>query len=163
MNFSSIKEYFYRLQSRCYALVLLPVMLLITIYAMQRFANLIFTTEEADLAFVLKIALPVVAILKLTSVHLVTYFKLKKMRKLKGMGERLDQYASLVTLKMIAGVFASFFMLVGLALTADQLFIAFFLLSLLYILVQRPTPSRLSRQLKLKGDERELILKGELV
>ena len=162
MNFSSIKEYFYRLQSRCYALVLLSVMLLIAIYAAQRFANLIFTTNDVQLIFVLKIALPVLAVLELTSVHLVAYLKLKKTRKLKGMGERLDEYASLLTLKMIAGVSASFFMLAGLAFTADQLFIVFFALALLSILFQRPTPSRLSKQLKLKGDERELILKGEL-
>jgi len=163
MNFSSIKEYFYRLQSRCYALLLFPVMLLIAIYAVQRFANLSFTSEDAELVLVLKIALPAFAVLELTSVHLVAHLKLKKMRKLKGMGERLDQYAALTTLKMIAGVSASFIVSAGLVFTTDQLFIVFYVLSLLYILFQRPTPWRLSKQLQLKGDERELIIKGELV
>ena len=163
MNFSSIKEYFYRLQSRCYALLLLPVLLLIAIYAMQRFTSLSFTTEDTELVFVLKIVLPAMALLELTSVHLVAFLKLKKIRKLRGMGERLDAYAILVTMKMIAGDVASVMMLAGLILTGEELFIGFFMLCLIFILFQRPTPARLSRQLQLKGDEKELILKGELV
>ena len=163
MNFSSIKEYFYRLQSRCYAFVLLPVLLLIALYAMQRFTSLHFTTLNDDLIFSVQIALPAMALLELTSVHLAAFLKLKKIRKLKGMGERLDAYAILVTMKMIAGDVASVMMLAGLVLTGEELFIGFFMLCLAFILFQRPTPARLSRQLQLRGDEKELILKGELV
>ena len=163
MNFSSIKEYFYRLQSRCYALLLLPVLLLIALYAMQRFTSLRFTILNDDLIFLVQIALPAIALLELTSVHLVAFLKLKKIRKLRGMGERLDAYAILVTMKMIAGDVASVMMLAGLILTGEELFIGFFMLCLIFILLQRATPARLSRQLQLKGDEKELILKGELV
>ncbi|PZR38002.1 MAG: hypothetical protein DI538_10790 [Azospira oryzae] len=163
MKFSSIKEYFYRLQSRCYALLLLPLVLLITQYLFQRFAHLNLVLLDEEIVFYLKIIVPFVAVLELTSVHLVVYLKLKSIRQMKGMGDRLDRYASLATLKMSIGVSSSVIVLVGFMLTAEEWFIGFFMICLLYILLQRPTPKRLSGQLQLKGDERELILKGELV
>ena len=55
MEFSSIKEYFYRLQSRCYALLLLPLLLLIALYLLQRFASLTFTALDEDTVFILNI------------------------------------------------------------------------------------------------------------
>lgn len=163
MNFSSVKEYFYRLHSRCYALLLLPLVLLIALYALQRFAGLTLAVPDEETLFILNIVLPVVVVLELTSVHLVAYLKMKNIRQMKGMGDRLDSYASLITIKMIIGVSSSVIVLAGLMLTEEELFIGYFVVCLAFILFQRPTPKRLSNQLQLKGDERELILKGELV
>lgn len=163
MNFSSVKEYFYRLQSRCYALLLLPLLLLIALYTLQRFAGLTLAVQDEETVLILNIVFPVAVILELTSVHLVAYLKIKKIRQMKGMGDRLDGYASLITLKMMIGVSSSVIVLAGLVLTEEELFIGYFVVCLLFILFQRPTPKQLSNQLQLKGDERELILKGELI
>lgn len=163
MNFSSIKEYFYHLQSRCYALLLLPLCFIIVYYALLIFTPIRFLLDKEEAIFLIRFVFPFLALLELTSVYLLTVLQLRKVKKMPGMGDRLDKYAAVITARMAAGVFTCFLMVVGFALTDEKLFLLFFTIGLLFIFFQRPTPERVAAQLQLKGDERELIIKGELV
>lgn len=161
MKFSSIKEYFYKLQSRCYALLLLPLALIIAFYVISRTGENLFQFDE-HLKILLLILFPSIALIELTTVHLVLRRRLKQMRKIPGLGDKLDRYVSISSTATAASISASLLMLVGLFLTGDELFTVFFFVCVGLVYLQRPTPLYFSKQLQLKGDERELILKGKL-
>ena len=56
----------------------------------------------------------------------------------------------------------SVLMAIGLALTSHAYFTIYFSISLLWLFFIWPTPSRVSKDLKLKGDEKKMVLtKGE--
>jgi hypothetical protein len=161
MKFSSIKEYFYKLQSRCYALLLLPIALMIGFYLINRTRENLIDLDDT-FRMLLRILFPSIAIIELTTVHLVLRGRLKQIRKLQGLGERLDKFVPISSLTTAASISASLLMLVGLFLTGDELFTVLFLLCIALVYLQRPTPVYFIRQLQLKGDERQLILKGKL-
>jgi hypothetical protein len=161
MKFSSIKEYFYKLQSRCYALLMLPLALIIAFYVISRSKDNLFQFDE-PFKVLLRILFPSIAFIELTTVHLVLKEKLKQIRKIPGLGDKLDKYVSITSMATAASISASLLMLTGLFLTGDELFTVLFFVCVGLVYLQRPTPLYFSKQLQLKGDERELILKGKL-
>jgi hypothetical protein len=163
MKFSSIKEFFYKLQSMCYAMLLLPLGILIVLYLVPGLLYSSFTIEDEQTVVLLLIIFPAVALLELTIVHLFLSARLDAISKLSGFGDRLDRYVPIAFIRTAAGVFLSIAMLVGLWLTGDSWFTGYAIAILAFIFLQRPTPENLCRQLKLKGNERELILRGELI
>jgi hypothetical protein len=163
MKFSSIKEYFYKLQSRCYALLLLSLCFMIGFYLIKHFIITDFKIQDEETKFLVRIILPMIGLVELTSVHLLTLFQFQKVRKIPSLGDRLDQCATLATIRMAVGVTTCLIMIVGLALTESEMFVALFALCLLFIFLQRLNPDKICNQLQLKGDERQLILKGELI
>jgi len=163
MKFSSIKEFFYKLQSMCYALLLLPLGILIALYLVPSLWNYSMRIEEEQTVFLLRIAFPIIALVELTTVHLVARMKLKKISKLPSLGDRMDNYVPIAYLRTVSGVTLALLMLAGFYVTADTWFTGYTTAILLIIFLQRPTPTNLSRDLELKGNERELIMKGELV
>ena len=163
MKFSSIKEFFYKLQSMCYAFLLLPLGILIALYAIPQRIITPFWIEDEYTVFLLRVLFPVIAIVELTTVHWVIRAKLKTISTLPGLGDRLDKYVALAFLRTGSAVFVSLLMLIGLFLTGDVWFTGYAVTMLVIIFLQRPTPSGVSSQLQLRGNEKELILKGELV
>jgi hypothetical protein len=163
MKFSSIKEFFYKLQSMCYAFLLLPLGLLIALYAVPQQLITPFWIEDTATISLLRILLPVIALIELTTVHWVIRTKLKTISTLPSLGDRLDKYVPLAFMRTLSAVFVSFLMLIGIFLTGDSWFTGYTIVMLLIIFFQRPTPAGVSNQLQLRGNEKELILKGELV
>jgi hypothetical protein len=163
MKFSSIKEFFYKLQSRCYALLLLPLAIVIAFYLAPQIAADLFIITDQEMLLLLKIIFPIIAIIELTTVHLVIRSKLKKIVIIPGLGDRLDAYVPLTMIRNTTGIFVSMIMLTGLYLTSDILFTGYTIVMLLIVFIQRPTPAGVVRHLELRGSEKELILKGELV
>jgi len=161
MKFSSIKEYFYRLQSVCYALLLLPLGLLIVVYFTKSQSES-FIVEDEQYVLVLKILFTVIAIAELTIVHLFLKSKFKQIMVLPSLGDRLDKFVSISFIRTAVGITSSLIMLLGFFLTGNNWFIALILIILCIVFFQRPTPSRLCQELQLKGSEKELILNGEL-
>jgi hypothetical protein len=162
MQFSSIKEFFYKLQSISYIVLLLPLAVTIVWYVVPRAADLLILVEDQQLIELLRVAFPLFALAELTTVHLVIHSKLKKIIPMPGLGDRLDKYVPLSFIRIVSSMTVSLVMLIGLFITHDVWFMGYAATMILIIFLQRPTPQRVSRQLKLKGNERELIIKGEL-
>jgi hypothetical protein len=162
MKFSSIKEFFYKLQSMCYAFLLLPLGILIALYVVPQRLITPFRIEGEETLIMMRILLPVIALVELTTVHWVISSKLKTISVLPSLGDRLDKYVPLAFMRTLSALFVSFLMLIGIFLTGDSWFTGYTVVMLLIIFLQRPTPASVSSQLQLRGNEKELILKGEL-
>ncbi|NJN41906.1 MAG: hypothetical protein HC811_06465 [Flammeovirgaceae bacterium] len=71
---------------------------------------------------------------------------------------KMEEYASVAILRIAAGAVACLVMAAGFWLTSSELFTVFLMLILVWLGFQWPTPRKMSLDLKLKGDERDVIL-----
>ena len=162
LNFSSLKEYFYRLYDYGLTRMLIPMIGFLAVYYLfltkQWFA--LIDNEEMN-SWLWKFFAFLIFIM-LTIVHWQSVRTLNKISSRVGLGLKLEEYYSVVRAKTNSYVWAAFLLLTGFFCTADQGFSACFGVVIIWYWMQWPLPRKVCRQLKLRGDEREMVLsKGE--
>jgi len=158
MNFSSIKEYFYKLTNRCYLLVLLPLLTFVYLYFQLQAKKIIPIVNNDRLVIFLLIGCAIAAVLNLTTVHLLARKRLLRYSSEVGLGNKLDRYYEIIVLRVGAGSASSLLMAVGLLLTGHEFFSLLFMLILIWIFFQWPSSKKACNDLRLKGDEYEMVL-----
>lgn len=158
MRYNSIREYFYKIHNLLFALVLIPLVTLVVLYWQILEGNLhgpLYGDDMVNQA--LLIAMGGI----IFSDWMISLFlfnrRLRTIRKMKSLGERLDQYYSL-TVKRFALILAgSIVLAVGFYLTENQAFTMIAVSNLVLVLLLWPFASKVCRDLQLKGDERTLV------
>jgi hypothetical protein len=161
MNFT-LKEYFYKLYNRGLVMMLLPIAEFLGIYYLILASFLPPIIDDSFAIRILLILIPIVVLLILTIVQLDLNKRLRKISDEPGLGKKLDLYFPVAKKKInsLAGV--SFLLAIGFFLTSDDRFTIYFGVIALWCMWQWPTPRKVARELRLKGDEREMVLtKGE--
>ena len=162
MNYSSLREFFYKLYNICLLMMFIPIGTFLVIYYLL-LTNQISPSIQSELVErIILIAFPILAILDLTIVHLVVRKKFSLLNKEISLGVRLEKYFSVAVIRLSAIVATSLFMAAGLFLTCSEWFAIYFLGLVVWLAFQWPSPRRVSKDLKLRGDEEQMILtKGE--
>jgi hypothetical protein len=162
MKFSSVKEYFYKLSNTGYQLMMVPFILFIVCNSKSIFDLTALILVKQEISKILFFASCALSLMVLTIVKIVTRRKANAIATEVGLGIKLEKLGTLLNNNML--VMSSLVLLMPLMLlvTGDNYFsIAFGVLSLWYFL-HWPTPGRVCRLLKLKGDEREMVItRGE--
>lgn len=118
--------------------------------------------QEQDLIDFLRYTYLVLTLITLTIVHLEISKRLKSHVEVLGLGNKLDLYYIVVRLKMKTFLGISFFLASGLLFTDHEWFSIYFGAILGWFVVQWPTTRKVCNQLKLRGDERQMVMtKGE--
>ncbi|HLZ15846.1 MAG TPA: hypothetical protein VKQ08_02355 [Cyclobacteriaceae bacterium] len=162
MNFGSLKEYFYRLYNTCLLRLLLVMGLFLLIYYLS-LSGLIspYITQEELIDF-LRYTYLILIVVALTIVHLVTYKRLKAYAATVGLGDKLELYYNVVKLRMRTFVVISAFTAAGLLFTGHEWFSIYFGGMLVWSMLQWPTARKVCNQLRLRGDERIMVIsKGD--
>ncbi len=162
MNYSSLREFFYKLYNICLLMMFVPIGTFLVIYYLL-LTNQISPSIHSELVKrIILIAFPILAVLDLTIVHLVVRKKFSLLNKEISLGVRLEKYFSVAVIRLSAIVATSLFMAAGLFLTGSEWFAIYFLVLVLWLAFQWPSPRRVSKDLKLRGDEEQMVLtKGE--
>lgn len=158
MEFSSVKEYFYKIYNVCYALTLIPLAIFIFLYLKLQVGEINSVIQEPDQLLLLQIVFLVLIATTLTIVHLVVSKKLKTLSKEFSLAAKMDGYFRLALTRIVTGVIVSCLASVGLYFTGSEIFSVFFLLVLLWMAYHWPAPKKMCQELALKGDEKEMIL-----
>jgi hypothetical protein len=162
MNFNSLKEYFYTLYNACLLRLLIAMGLFLAIYYLSLSRTVSPYIQEQELVDFLRYAYLALILITLTIVHLEIYRRLKSHSEVVGLGKKLDLYYGVVGMRMRAFLSISFFLAAGFFFTGHQWFSLYFASMIIWFLLQWPSPGRVSSQLKLKGDERTMVItKGE--
>lgn len=157
MNFSSLREYFYKMANRCYLLVLLPLVVFIYLYRQLEAGRLKpFFPDERFVTISIAVLIGVVLIY-LTFVQFLSRKRLRRYAAEVGLGLKLDHYYEVTMFRIRACSASSLLMALGLALTGSQLFGIFFMVILLWTLVYWPSSRKACRALQLKGDEYDMV------
>ena len=162
MNFNSLKEYFYNQYNACLLRMLLPMGVFLLIYYLSLSEMISPYIQAEELVDFLRFTYLALIVITLTIVHLETYRKLKSYAAAVGLGKKLDLYYSVVQMRMRTFVVVSLFLAAGFFFTGHPWFSIYFGFMIGWFLVQWPTPLKVSNQLKLKGDERTMVMtKGD--
>jgi len=162
MKFNSVKEYFYRLNNTGYQLMMVPLILFIYYYGSAYAFTARTWISNATLTLYILIGVVTFALIALTAVHFFVRAKAEKISKQTGLGLKLELLGSVLMKRMIVQGLIILMMPVGLVLTHHLGFTFGFIVLLAWFFLHWPTPTQVCNLLKLKGDEKEMVLsKGE--
>ncbi len=156
MIFFSIREFFYKLNTIGFILLLLPLIVFVYLYlhAIETDATII---QEGDHSRLLVLFI-FVLLIDLTIVHLLWILRIKKLKGLLELSKKMDGYFVLVLVRSVAYSLACLMMGLGFFLTESFYFTGLFILIILLLMIQWPTASRFSNQFDLRGSERDMVM-----
>ncbi|MEQ1588021.1 MAG: hypothetical protein ABL895_19215 [Cyclobacteriaceae bacterium] len=157
MKFNSVKEYFLKLNNTGYQLMMVPLILFIYFYTQSYFydSQPLIEPRLGDYLILVFIGLSVVV---LTIVQIQTSKKAIRIASEIGLGIKLEKLGSVLIVRMVWKAVITLLMPLGLVATGNQLFSVLFGITLAWFFLQWPTPGRVSDLLKLRGDEREMVM-----
>lgn len=162
MKFNYVRDYFIKLSNLGYQLMMLPLILFILYYSQSIVKLPSLTLFDEQISRIIFFVVGGMSVIFLTAVEILFQRKANVIVREVGLGIKLEKLEKIIKrkLKWISGVVL--LMPLMLLFTNDNYFsIAFGVLMLWYFL-QWPTPGRVCRLLKLRGDEREMIItRGE--
>lgn len=149
MTFISIGQYFNKLQIVFVVLLIIPLLAFIALY--------VFADADPETSTEYYISIPGVALLVWALAVTTFDKKIKTARKAQGLGAKLDKYffATIVRSGFLAS--ASLVLAAGYFLTRNEAFTGLYLVSVFLSLIFWPTGPKVAGELRLKGDEREMI------
>lgn len=156
MIFLSIREYFYKLNTIGFILLLLPTAGFIFLYY-YTIDHAPMMGDEASMQLIMSILFGV-CLLDLTIVHWLERARIKKLNANIELVNKMDGYFTLSIVRMAMYCLCCLLMGAGFYLTGSTWFsFAFVFLIVAYIL-QWPSARRFCRQLRLRKDERDMVV-----
>lgn len=158
MKYNSVREYFYKFHNVLYLFILLPLLVFTFLYyAIQ--SNFIQSPYKDD-DFLIRIV--VIAALFITSIDWIVTFvlvhvKLKQIRTFPSLGERLDRYYALTTVRFVLITFDSVLLAFAYFMTEAQLLTIASVANLALLVFLWPSTRKVCRDLQLRGDEYTLV------
>jgi hypothetical protein len=152
MDFISISEYFYKLFSRLLLIVLLPIAVFISIYLQPMMAPLDGDQHRSEF-------ITVISVVVCLWMFVFIFFnkKIKSARNGQGLREKLEKYFRLTIVRYIFFSVCSLTLAVAFYVSRNDVFTALFIVQLILCGVVWPFSSKVSNDLKLRGDEREMV------
>lgn len=158
MQFSSIKEYFYKLYNYCYALTLIPLCIFIYLYLEMQVGKNNSLIQAYDQVLIFQVLFFFLAVSILTIVHWQVKKKLKTLTREYSLGTKMDKYFYLAITRIGIGNLVSCLAGLGLYLSGSEIFSLFLLFIFFWMAYHWPSPRKLCTELSLKGDEKEMVL-----
>jgi hypothetical protein len=150
MTFITITQYFNKLQSALYILLIVPLLVFIALYVYM-------SGKPADPREAYYIIIPSAVLLDWVVATILFNKKIKSTRKAQGLGAKLDKYFRLTIVRYSFLSSGSLLLAAGLYLSGSDVFSALYLVMLVLSAVHWPSAAKVSRDLKLRGDERQMV------
>lgn len=156
MIFFSIREFFYKLNTIGFILLLMPMVVFVLLYSHAITADpiIVEAREQTELWVVFIFFI----LIDLTIVHLLWVVGIRKMKGLNELATKMDRYFVLVLVRNGGYATGCLIMALGFFLTQSAYFTGMFLLIMLTVSFQWPTASRFARQLGLRGADLDMVL-----
>ena len=159
MRYNSIGEYFYRLSNRCLVLALIPVILVWIAYLINQYflSGLPWLQPGQKILLIAIGGVGIIIILIFWVQAGVVKSKLKKILTEPSLGVKIKQYIPIVLIRFRS--FSFMLLMIGLSvfLTAELLFLYLLLVPLLLFMTYWPVRWRVSKDLRLKHEEKEIL------
>ena len=158
MKFLSIKEFFYKLNTIGFILLLAPMLVFIFLYYRPGYTAPLITDPAIVVIVLASLLFFIVA--DLTVVRWVWKSRMRKLKALMELSRKMDGYYELVLLKLGSYSGCSLMLGAGFYLTGNPGFTVIFLLVAVVILIEWPSASAFCRQFELDGAERDMVMKN---
>ncbi len=156
MNFFSVKEYFYKVNTIGFILLLLPVIVFLYVHV-DALQSIPVVTDPGQKNLLLLLIMAFAATI-LTIVNLVWRSKINRMRSANELSRKMEGYFVLFVIRNGAYAAALLLITLGYYATHSIYFTGGFLVVVLVLFAQWPGPARFCMAFELKGAERDLVL-----
>jgi hypothetical protein len=150
MNFITITQYFNKLHSVLLVLLMVPLLAFIALYF---FLNGLPTTSGKEYVIII----PATVLIDWLVAMLIFNKKIKSAANEQGLGVKLDKYFQITIVRYSLFSSGSFILALGFYLSGNDLFTALYLVGLVLAGILWPTGRKICSDLRLKGDEREMV------
>lgn len=154
MKFSSLEEYFYKLQNILLMLLLIPLLAFIYLIV----GDVTPYSFQDDVQFIVTGLCAVIATADWIIMTVVSKRLMNKISLLMGLSLKLERYYYATLVRYSVGVASCLVLAMGYYLTENSFFIGLFGVAIVLSFITWPTPAKVCKDLKLKGDEREMVL-----
>jgi hypothetical protein len=153
MDFTSINEYFYKLFSGLLLILLIPIFIFIWVYLQPTSLSHQDANKSVFELFI------VIGVITGFWILIFIFFnkKIKSVRNGQGLRDKLEKYFRITIVRYIIFSFCSLAFAISYYLTGDDVFTIFFIAQLIICGLLWPFATKVSRDLKLRGDEREMV------
>lgn len=159
MKYNSVPEYFYKLHSRLYVLVLVPLLTFVILYwKMKTDETARFSEQDAGFNGIVLLVFIIIVLIDWVVAFFIFRRNVKSILTLGSLGDRLDHYYKFTLLRFLLMISGLSLLAVGFYLTRDQYFTILFAASIVGFAFFWPTSAKVCDDLNLKGDERKLVL-----
>jgi hypothetical protein len=151
MEFTSINEYFYKFNSFLLIIMLMPIVGFIALYLQL--------TPGVNDQYISTTFVITASLIATTWLTIFVFFdkKIKSIRNAQGLRQKLEKYFRLTIVRFSVFACCAFVLLVMFYKTRNDLITLMFLLELVISGFVWPTSSKVANDLKLRGDEREMV------
>ena len=149
MEFITITQYFNKLQAALFLLLLVPLLVFIALYFVED-----GTLPDSHWEY------SIISAAVLTNwlvTMIISAKKIKSARNEQGLGAKLEKYFGITVVRFSFLSAGNLLLAVGLYLTGSDAFTALYVAGLVLSAILWPTGKRVSKDLKLRGDEREMV------
>jgi len=153
-----MNSYFNKLNLIFHAIVAFPLAAFVYLYLEIDKNGRKGTIEGTELAQNLIYVLPTIAIVLAGLAFLFYARRLPVVRTIEDFQTKLESYSQLLIQKYIWLEFSAVIAVAGVYLTAEVIYMAIYLFNLLFLSLHRPTVYRIAKDLKLKGQEKDIVV-----
>ncbi len=150
MKFFTITQYFNKLQSALFMLLMGPLLLFIALY-------FYIAGQPVDPRMEYFIFIPLAVLLDWLTAMILFNKKIKSARNAQGLGAKLDKYFGLTIVRYVFLSSGSLLMALGFYLSGSDIFAAIYGTGLILSALLWPTSRKVCRDLGLRGDEYEMV------
>jgi hypothetical protein len=151
MEFITISQYFYKLYNALLLVLLIPIFAFIFIYV---WTPIDFYSSPV---WPFRIALTSIVAVDWLAMLFFHFKKIKSIRNDQGLRIKLEKYFQLTIVRYTVIGMGCILLAVGFYLTHDNFITGLFTLNLILLGIFWPSASRVCKELKLRGDEREMV------
>lgn len=161
MKFSTVREYFQKLHNILSAIVLVPVLCFGYIYLEAGYGSgPMPVPERGDILSYVLISLQMALVIASLGMFSKRLHAVRKIETLRG---RLDAYGRAIVIRFVFMTVIAFLGVAGLLFTANPIHVGLFVLLMIVLSFWWPSPHKLSRDLRLGREEREVVMRrGEV-
>lgn len=158
MKYNSVPEYFYKLHSRLYALLLIPLLTFVALYWKMKTGDIKGLSQDTGFNYIILLVVIFIVLVDWVASFLIFRRNIKSILTLGSLGDRLDRYYRFTLFRFLFMMSGLILLAIGFYLTEDKYFTILFAASLTGLAFFWPTSAKVCDDLNLKGDERKLIL-----
>ncbi len=150
MEYFTIGQYFTKLNIRLLSIILILIVAFVAAY-------LLSAADPESKPWLTRTQVGCIIAADWTIMFLYYLKKIKSIAKDQGLGLKLTKFFYLTIVRYILIAFACVFLLYSFFITKDDVMTAIFVANLGLMALLWPTPARVCRDLRLKGDEYEMV------
>ncbi len=158
MHFRDLKDYLFKLNNLFHVLVAIPLLGFVYLYLESQVGRIQPLINNPDTVLILHYILPFIIMVESGVAFVVTRNSLSVFPNDDKLIEKLSVYFRISLIKYAILEGAAIVSVVGYYLTLSKVYVVFYVVLLMIFSLNRPTVYRISRDLKLAGEEKDTVI-----